>query len=195
MARVEILSESNSKGGRSFVFDVTMLNVLQGNDGTVEQVALEMRAAHETGEVGLKVSMPVRDFEQVDPASPVFHGSVTLQSLGPLTDRLLRVVEVSWGFEDGSERALPSLTTSAVALKTNPRLAEKRQIQLKLIFDPGNPFDEDAVEDEDPEYAELYLVLDLPAQRAWLEEKDWEYRNAVIGWLTGRIHRENWGVE
>src|SRR5262245_24417386 len=193
MARVEILSESNSKGGRSFVFDVTMLNVLRGNNSTVEQVELEMRAAHDTGEVGLKVSVPVRDFQQIDPPNPVFHGSVTFQSLGPLTDRLLRVVEVSWGFEDGSDRALPSLTTPAVALTTNPRLAEKRQIQLKLVFDPGN--DDDAVEDEDLEYAELYLVLDLPAQRAWLEEKDWEYRNAIVGWLTGRIHRENWGVE
>lgn len=195
MARVEVLSESSPRGGLRFVFDVTKLNVLRGNGGALAQVELEMRAVHETGEVGLKVSVPVRDFEQVDPANPVFQGNVTLQSLGPLTDRLLRVMELSWGIEDGHGRALPSLAMPAVALKTSPRLAEKRQIQLKLVFDPGNPFDEEPAEDEDPEYAELYLVLDLPAQRAWLEAKDWEYWGVVIGWLTGRFHHENWGFE
>jgi hypothetical protein len=143
MALVHVLSDLEDFGDErpfaDFIFDITQIKCVRDDGGAIEHIEFEMRADHETGEVGLKVLVPVHDWSgSADSEFPIFGGFVTLRSVGSQTDRLVRLFEAWWDLPGDSASAPLSLTAVAVGLGTDPRMADREPVHLKLFFDPDH---------------------------------------------------------
>jgi hypothetical protein len=134
-----------------------------------------------SGDIGFLAWVPLIDWtpQQIHEAAKIHWGKVWLCSLGERTDRLLAVYEEWFGFPRSGAAAAGTLECTAAMLGDDPQNLEKTKIALKLFFD--------SVAERVPEsYAELFLNFDLSAGRAWLLEKDPDYRKPLVDWLAGR---------
>jgi hypothetical protein len=118
-------------------------------------------------------------------------GKVAIRSIGEPTDRLLSEYEAWWELPASGAAAVDELWCQAVLLSETPDALVQRPSNIKLFFQGAGDADaveEDIDEDSEPfDYGELYFNFDVPARRAQLREKDPDYREAVTGFLNGRI--------
>jgi hypothetical protein len=186
MALVHVLSDLEDFGDErpwaDFIFDITQLKCARDDGGAIEHIEFEMRADHETGEVGLKVHVPVQDWSgSLDSEFPIFGGFVTLRSVGSQTDRLVRLFEAWWDLPGDSASAPLSLTAVAVGLGTDPRMADREPVRLKLFFDPDHTQGGEGGAVPDPGFGvarSLSILSDVvEADEEDLEEEEEELEN------------------
>lgn len=68
-----------------------------------------------------------------------------------------------------------SVSCLAVGIQSNPALIVYERVHMKLFFDEGV---------ENGHYAEVFLDIDLPGGFCAFNEKDEEYRQELIHWLS-----------
>ena len=76
----------------------------------------------------------------------------------------------------------PEVAFTGISLQGDPRALTVAPAKIKLFFEPdGEPDDEEY----QARYAEAYLDVDLVARRLELNEKDEDYRGALVRALAG----------
>ncbi|MBX7495147.1 hypothetical protein K3172_04660 [Qipengyuania sp. 6B39] len=151
--------------------------------------------------VGFYADIPTVGWnEQVDgEGDDAFHsfwGPVTLRSRGEDSDRMLALLAEYYGASSPRQTSqgwLPKLfrrddkllaqgwtfpqtiNCLAVGIESNPALIADEAVRMKLFFDDGL---------ENGHYAEVFLEIDLPRGLGALNEKDEEYRDELIHWLS-----------
>ena len=151
--------------------------------------------------VGFAVDIPMIGWkEQIDgdedDAFHSFWGPVTLRTVGHESDRLLALLadyyeipsssnkRLGWPFKPFQSRdsllskgwIFPQrINCLGVGIQSDPTLIADHPVHMKLFFDDG---------EEDGHYAEVFLDVDLPQGLCGLNEKDEEYRPALIHWLS-----------
>lgn len=144
-----------------------------------------------------------------DDAFHSFWGPVTLHSRGPDSDRMLALLADYYGASSPQNKSNGWLTKLfrsedtllasgwrfsqtincfAVGIQSNPALIADRAVRMKLFFDDGF---------ENGHYAEVFLDIDLPRGLGALNEKDEEYRDELIYWLSraGKVNANPYSRE
>lgn len=167
----EIMSESEEGGFCDLVFRAP--GPVRQADGTLpfrahgldqgRSVGLEVALGSAWTEVSLGSGLP-----------PAFQGTVELRSIGHDSDALL--IAMDRLFETALHPAAMTAAAkfSAITLEGDPRDPARGPVKIKLFYEPG---DEEG-------YAELYVNLDVRAGRLYVNEKDPDYRAALIKALT-----------
>lgn len=207
MALVNALSEledveDGEKPWCDLVFDITTCETVERDEpgGLVRCIVGQAMADLNGEEIGFGFEMPTQDAWQrfeipVQGAPPLYASRISLVSIGAPTDRLLHCYE-GW-FAEPVEGAVPvpstshavaRLTCSAVSLSgvTDPYYSA---MPCKLTFEADASSAEPAESgpaEADFFGAELYFNVDLTAKKAWLREKDPEYRQYLLGFLSGK---------
>jgi hypothetical protein len=96
---------------------------------------------------------------------------------GPESDRLIRALAKLYGHEGAMRQMIPEETFTAIALHQGVIDMEQEPVKIKIFGRDGEPFDEDA-------YYESFFNLDLKAGFVFWNEKDHDYREALIRGLT-----------
>jgi len=111
-----------------------------------------------------------------------------LAIIGEPTDKLVCSYANCFHREEMRRPAASRFPRSAVALEDGPPDPLQRKSHFKLFFEIN---DDDAAPEELTEenspYAELFFNVDLRARRAWLRDKDPEYRLPLLRFLTGQL--------
>lgn len=167
----EIMSESEEGGFCDLVFRAQA--PVKHPDGTLSVGAYGLDQGRR---VGLQVALGSA-WTQVSLGAglpPAFQGTVELQSIGRDSDALL--IAMDRLYETALHPAAMTAATkfSAITLEGDPRDPARGIVKIKLFFEPG---DEEG-------YAELYVNIDTRAARLYVNEKDPDYRTALIKALT-----------
>lgn len=115
---------------------------------------------------------PAQDEESVS----VWWGGVKLSGAGKFGQSLCELWRDYFKI-DGKNEFVDSILCQAVALQGDPTKLKDGAVRMKLFFDNGNP----------EEYAELFYNLDVSAGYAALNEKDPEYREPLVKWVSGEV--------
>lgn len=130
--------------------------------------------------VGFSAAISKRDWKcvraQDDDSVPFWWGKVKLYSCGQESDHLVNAMQAYCNLEIGGNFPR-EIECQAVSLEGNPTDLNSARLRTKLFFDDGSE-----VEDR---YAELFFHIDLPAKRGALNEKDPDYREPLMDWLSG----------
>lgn len=132
--------------------------------------------------VGFRVAISKRDWKFVPPQDnnpvPLWWGKVKLYSSGQESDQLVNAIQAFCKLEIGGNFPR-EIDCQAVALEGNPTDLNSGRLRTKLFFDDGSEVER--------RYAELFFHIDLPAKRGELNEKDPDYREPLMGWLSGSV--------
>ena len=99
-----------------------------------------------------------------------YSGTVTLRSLGEESDRLLRAIDELYGTRQRPQKMRQQTQFTAITLGGDPRHLEAGPVKIKLLFESN----------DESQYAELYLNIDLGRGSLELAEKDPDYRTAIV---------------
>lgn len=97
-------------------------------------------------------------------------GSVSYRSVGAESDLLLHVLDQIYGTKQAPQAMKKATEFTAISLGGDPRDLAKEPVKIKLFFDS----------DAEDQYAELFTNIDLKAQKVYINEKDEEYRTAIV---------------
>lgn len=97
-------------------------------------------------------------------------GVVAIESIGQRSDDLVRAIDRLYAAKVGAGAMARSTRFAAFALDGKPADLDAGPVQLKLFFES----------EEDDRYAELYLNIDVAGARIELNEKDDDYRKALV---------------
>ena len=104
------------------------------------------------------------------PDDVVYGGKVIYRSIGPESDLFLRVLDELYATEQSPTHMKTETAFSGISLQGDPRDLDKGIVKIKLFF-----------QDNDPDsYAELYTHIDLKGRKLYVNEKDMDYRLAVV---------------
>jgi len=181
---IDALSEIEDLGeGHTWfklVFDIT------GTQHTEHALILRAIAESPVGEVGFEAQIPLHGWKEQELRGDIHvdWGKVALRSIGRSTDSLLKLLEQQFQLPESGAVVAPELVCTAVLLADDPDQLESAEMHTKLFFD--------SLANEDPSsYGELYFNFDVPARKAYLMEKDEEYRAPIVGWLSGHFRQSN----
>lgn len=102
-----------------------------------------------------------------------YQGDVTIKSLGKETEAFVQALAKAYG-QKAEKFEFTQVTLAAISLKGDPKQAAEVPIKLKLFYES----------EKEDEYAEFFLNLDLPHGVVQFQEKDLEYRKAIIRFLS-----------
>jgi hypothetical protein len=105
----------------------------------------------------------------------VYRGLVTLETTGPRSDRLLQAIDRLYSTNLGVNRMSRATRFVGISLEGNPAALDDAPTKIKLFFES----------EREDRYAEIFLNLDVRAKTIQLNEKDPDYRKAVILALSG----------
>jgi hypothetical protein len=174
------------------VFDVVEHRVIERRQDTAPVSWIEGRAVADMRGVliGFGFEVPLTTWHvsgKREPGDPEFYWSrINLVKTGSVTDELV-VVYTDW-FDLAEMRgpAAARFECGAVSLEDGPPDLLQRKTHCKLFFEaPPDPTAPESEEEGNARYAELFFNIDLIAKRAWLLEKDPEYRLPLLRFLTG----------
>jgi hypothetical protein len=109
------------------------------------------------------------------PGMDTYKGNVEIRSVGMPSDELVKAMDSIYQTNLHPNSMKLAARFTAISLEGNPALPEKGPVKLKLFFES----------DKEELYAELYLNIDWASSRVHLDEKDPDYRTAVIHALAG----------
>jgi len=101
-----------------------------------------------------------------------YRGDVTFRSVGAESDLLLQIMDQLYGTKLSPKKMKTETNFTAISLEGNPQNLKNGMTKIKLFFETDN-------EDE----AELFANIDLNAHKVYINEKDADYRSAVINAL------------
>ena len=107
---------------------------------------------------------------RLGPGMDIYKGDVEIRSVGMPSDELVKAMDSIYQTNLHPNSMKPAARFTAISLEGNPGLPEKGPVKLKLFFES----------DKEELYAELYLNIDWAGSRVHLNEKDPDYRTAVI---------------
>ena len=107
----------------------------------------------------------------------VYAQGVTLRSNGPESNRLLEVLACLYGLPSGKRTMREAESFTAIALHQEEISIAHHRVKLKLFGHDGCSADEDM-------YNESYFNVDLPNGFVYWNEKDVEYRSAIVRALS-----------
>ena len=167
----EITAEVEADGFQDLVFALTGTQDLA--DGSQRLTA---EGIHEGTPVQLQIDLGSKwKGGRLADSLTSYQGSVRLRSTGPGSDALLKVMDSLYGTHLSPVRMGPSTEFAAISLEGDPARLHAGPVKLKLFFES----------DDEDKYAELYLNIESERSRLYLNEKDPEYRQAVILALEG----------
>jgi len=100
----------------------------------------------------------------------VFRGGVSYRSVGAESDLLLQAMDEVYGTKQAPKAMNKATEFTALTLGGDPRDLSKEPVKIKLFFES----------DAEDQYAELFTNIDLKARKLYINEKDEEYRAAII---------------
>jgi hypothetical protein len=109
------------------------------------------------------------------PGLPVvmYKGDVALRSVGPTSDALLQALAALYGAEARAGKMREETAFTGISMAGEPASLDKGPVKLKLFFE----------REAEDRYAELYLNIDAAKKELWLNEKDTDYRRAILSAL------------
>lgn len=161
----DILSEAED-GFMDMVFAVTK------HDKTPSgEVVIEMASNTDSGEVALRMILGADWAEgTVGGEMTTYQGTVTACRIDGRSDLFVQFVDKAYGTGLKPSGMTDAVEFTGISLEGNPNAPSKGLIKIKLFFES----------EEEKEYAEAYLNLDLAHQKAWFKEKDPEFRAALV---------------
>jgi len=99
-----------------------------------------------------------------------YRGAMSYRSVGAESDLLLQVMDELYGTKQGPKAMNKVTEFTAISLGGDPRDLAKEPVKIKLFFESN-------AEDQ---YAELFTNIDLKARKLHINEKDEEYRTAIV---------------
>jgi len=102
-----------------------------------------------------------------------YRGEVIYRSIGAESDLLIQSLDQLYGTKQSPKAMNKATTFTGITLGGDPRDLAKEPVKIKLFFES----------DAEDGYAELYTDIDLKAGKLYINEKDEEYRPAIIGAL------------
>lgn len=113
-----------------------------------------------------------------DPDVPIttFQGSVSYHSVSAESDLLLQAMDELYGTKQAPKAMNKATEFTAISLEGDPRDLTKGMVKIKLFFESNS----------DDQYAELFTNIDLKARKVYINEKDEEYRAAIVRALQAR---------
>jgi hypothetical protein len=96
---------------------------------------------------------------------------------GPESDRLISAISELYIATSSPKRMVNEETFTALALHQGHLAIESEPVKLKIFGNDGEPFDEDA-------YYESFFNVDLPNGFVFWNEKDPDYRKALLRALS-----------
>jgi len=141
--------------------------------------SLEARAFHRGEEVGFAFDLARKWKVTTAPGGDgsLYWGHGLLRSLGPASDRLVRLLDEFYGTNLGAAVMNTSTKVGIVGLLDDPRLLSTRPTRMKLFFNADS-------DDEDLS-AEVFLNTSVTEGVVQLHEKDQECRSALVRSLAG----------
>lgn len=110
-------------------------------------------------------------------ADHVYYDGVRFLRSGPQSDRLMTVLAGLYEFPPNTRRMLDAFSFTAIALHQDNVDMESEAIRIKIYGNDGKEMDED-------DYFESFFNLDLGFGFVFWNEKDPDYRDALIRGLT-----------
>ena len=171
-----ILDQFSEEGFVDLVFRIQQLR-----RGT-KNYRFTLTAAFGRKTVGLKVTMQ-RDMKSGFNAKMellkkhVYRAGVVFQSIGEESDHLLRSIAKLYGVPRYRAHMVAKESFTAIALHQGKIDFEKDPVKLKLFGRDGEPFVEEA-------YYESFFNVDLANGFAFWNEKDSDYRAALLAGLS-----------
>jgi hypothetical protein len=198
MAYVDALSEiedfDEAAPWCDLVFDIIEHGIFEQNADSGTVAWIKGRAlANLRGEViGFGFEIPLNTWHTSRNhklGEPRFHWSqINLTTIGEATDKLVSSYAIWFHRLEMRRPAARRFPCGAVALEDGPPDPLRRKANFKLFCEIN---DDDAapevLTEENSPYAELFFNVDLRARRAWLREKDPEYRLPLLRFLTGQL--------
>jgi hypothetical protein len=177
------------------VFDVIEHDIFEQNadSGTVAWIKGRALANLKGEVIGFGFEIPLNTWHasrNQKPGQPRFHWSqINLANIGKATDKLVSSYAMWFHQQEMLRPAASRFPCSAVALEDGPPDPLRRKANFKLFFEVINDGDAapEILTEENSPYAELFFNVDLQARRAWLREKDLEYRLPLLRFLTGEL--------
>jgi len=158
----EITSESE-EGFHDLVFalvagsDERTLRVTGKHKGTVVGFEVRLGQAWKEGKLG-------------DLNLTTYQGTVALTSVGRESDELARVIDKLYDTKLAPRGLNAQTTFTALSLEGNPTRLKAGPVKLKLFFESK----------DEHRYAEVFLNIDFANGRVHLNEKDPDYRKALV---------------
>jgi hypothetical protein len=107
----------------------------------------------------------------------VYRKGVCFSRSGPESDRLIAAIAKLHGVETGAKQMVNQEAYTAIALHQGDINTETQPVKIKLF---GN----DAEAEDESRYYESFFNLDLQNRLVFWNEKDQEYRHALINSLA-----------
>lgn len=139
-------------------------------------------ASHNARKVGFSVKLannvgPGFDADMNLIKNHVYHQGVSFRSLGQASDDLITALAELYGQDSGTLRMAPEETFTTITLQQQDTDLESDAIKMKLFGRDSDPFVED-------DYYESFFNVDLPNGFVSWNEKDPDYRDALIRALS-----------
>jgi len=99
-----------------------------------------------------------------------YRGDLLVDSVGQRSDALVQAIDRLYATTFGSISMRHEVRFTGISLGGNPMALDAGLTKIKLFYEEGNADD----------YAELFLNVDVKQGTVQLNEKDPEYRNAVV---------------
>lgn len=172
----DVLSiNEDARWPQDFVFRITEHE--RSPDGQRRVVA---RGKYGDGVVGLEVVLS-NEWEFSDlaleggGALQLAWSTLELRSIGPESDSLLRALADVYGRPAPDGPFVGAFLCDAVYLGDDPASIDEQAVRIKIFTGQG----------DEPDYAEVFVNIDLAAFRLEIAEKDEEYRAPLVRSLTG----------
>ena len=107
----------------------------------------------------------------------VYRGGVTFLRSGPESDRLIEALAALYALSGKDRRMVDSFSFTGIALHYDDVDMESEPIKIKLFGNDGEDMGED-------EYFESFFNLNLSSRLVFWNEKDPDYRDALIRGLS-----------
>ena len=164
----EITSESE-EGFHDLVFAVV---------GGGDERTLRLKGKHQGTVVGFEVRLgPAwKEGKLGDVNLTTYQGTVVLSSVGGESDELARVIDRLYDTKLAPRGLNAQTTFTALSLEGNPTRLNAGPVKLKLFFESK----------DESRYAEAFLNIDAAHARVHFDEKDPDYRKALVLALGAR---------
>lgn len=172
---IELASnQDNEEGWNDLIFSITEKEKLDNGFWS-----LTCKAKHGNHIVGLKINIADRiPFgivnEEIDNTSFYAKG-VEIHSIGKESDKLIEVISTLYKLPKKSKFTNKKLTFTVFPLNKEIAILENGRFHFKLFFDEN---------DEHNLYAEIFLNPNLKNGTVELNEKDVEYRDNILKFLS-----------
>jgi len=107
----------------------------------------------------------------------VYRQGVRFYSAGEQSDRLVRAIAKLYGYDAAARRMIAEEAFTAIALQQGEIDLAAHPVRLKIFGRDADPIDEDR-------YYESFFNVDIANRLVFWNEKDQDYRNALLAALT-----------